>query len=376
MNERGEDAAGVITRSSRSFSIASAFLPWSIRTKVWALYAWCRSVDDAVDLASSPSQAAETLQTLEEDLARCRTGDPLLHPASAWICPLIAERQIDVRHARELIQGMRMDLEGFKVRTREDLERYCYHAAGTVGLMMTSLMGVEDRRASRHAVALGVAMQMTNIARDVLEDAHRGRSYLPGVASALEADPDRVAKSVAEILALAEDRYRVALHGLHYLPWRCRVAIRVALEAYREIGREIERNRCAVMHGRTVIRKGRLAWVAARALASSMKPSFSRMLPESIRSTFFPLQEIAMTESTDSPSSLRACTSNQAKQVAFLGLSLTSIMATALFFLVYINPKESDYSYLPLIYAGASSVAAVLFHRLSARYDQPRAEQA
>lgn len=83
-----------------------------------------------------------------------------------------------------------------------------------------------------------------------------------------------------------------------------------------------------------------------------------------------------MSESSDSTQSLRACTANQAKQVAFLGLSLTSIMATALFFLVYINPKGEDYTYLPLVYAGASAAAAVLFHRLSARYDKPTAQQA
>ena len=83
-----------------------------------------------------------------------------------------------------------------------------------------------------------------------------------------------------------------------------------------------------------------------------------------------------MTESSDSSNSFLPCNATQAKQVAFLGLSLTAIMATVLFFLVYINPKEEDYSYLPLIYAGLSAAAAVLFNRLSARYDNPSPEQA
>ncbi|MEI8212048.1 MAG: phytoene/squalene synthase family protein [Planctomycetota bacterium] len=373
---QSEDAAAVIHRSSRSFSIASSFLPYEIRTKVWALYAWCRSVDDAVDHAISPFEATEALRIFEEDLARCQTGESLLHPASEWIRPFIAAGQIDVRHARELVEGMRMDLEGFTVNTIEDLERYCYHAAGTVGLMMTSLMGVKDRSAVRHAVSLGVAMQMTNIARDVLEDAERGRSYLPGIAKVLEAEPDRISQSVAEILALAEVRYHVALRGLHYLPWRCRIAIRVALEVYREIGREIQRNGCSVMRGRTVISKRRLAWVSTRALLSAMNTNFVMTLQSGMKWNPFSFQELTMTESSDSPNSFLPCTSNQAKQVAFLGLSLTSIMATALFFLVYINPKEEDYSYLPLIYAGVSAAAAVLFHRLSARYDEPSAEPA
>jgi phytoene synthase len=112
--------------------------------------------------------------------------------------------------------------------------------------MMSSLMGVKDRAAGRHAVALGVAMQLTNIARDVREDAERGRSYLPGITSVFDADPEAVRASVRQILDLAESQYDVALEGLRYLPWRCRTAIRVALEAYREIGREILRRDCDV----------------------------------------------------------------------------------------------------------------------------------
>jgi phytoene synthase len=371
-----QDANAVIARSSRSFSVASSFLPYSIRTRVWALYAWCRSVDDAVDHASSPTEAAKALHTLEEDLSRCQWGESPAHPASDWIRPLILAGQINPRHARELIEGMRMDLQGYSVRNYEDLERYCYHAAGTVGLMMTSLMGVTNPAASRHAIALGVAMQMTNIARDVREDAERGRSYLPGIMNVLDANSDRISKSVSEILALAEERYNLAIEGLSYLPWRCRIAIRVALEVYREIGREIQRKGCSVMHGRTTISKGRLAWVAARALLSSIRNNITMTLRSVMDRTLFPLKEFSMNESSDSNPSVRPCTADQAKQVAYLGLSLTAIMATALFFLVYINPKEEGYSYLPLVYAGASAIAAVFFNRLSARYDRPSAQQA
>jgi len=369
MNEHKETAASVINRSSRSFSIASWFLPKAIRTEVWALYAWCRSVDDAVDHASSPSLAKTTLQTLEEDLERCQSGDSLMHPASEWIRPLLANRQIDIRHAKELIEGMRMDLEGYSVGNQEDLERYCYHAAGTVGLMMTSLMGVTDRAAYRHAIALGVAMQMTNIARDVREDAERGRSYLPGITNVLQANTNEISKRVAEILTLAEERYNLAIEGLPYLPWRCRTAIRVALEVYREIGREIQRKGCSVMNGRTVISKGRLASVATRALLSSIGTNATMALRCVMDRTPFSFKEFSMSESHDSNPSARPCTANQAKQVAYLGLSLTAIMATALFFLVYINPKEEGYSYLPLVYAGTSAIAAIFFNRLSARYD-------
>ncbi len=146
-----------------------------------ALYAWCRSVDDAVDQARSLQAADETLNLLEGDLQRCLSGDSIQHPASVWIQPLLVERRIEVRHARELIEGMRMDLQPVGIKTDLELERYCYHAAGTVGLMMSRLMGASDRRADRYAEALGIAMQLTNIARDVREDTQLGRSYLPDV---------------------------------------------------------------------------------------------------------------------------------------------------------------------------------------------------
>jgi len=357
----------IITRSSRSFSIASSFLPAAVRADVLALYAWCRSVDDAVDRATSHSEAARALEQFEADLIRCQRGDTLQQPASQWIQPLIVARRIEVRHARELIEGMRMDLEGFSVETEADLLRYCYHAAGTVGLMMTSLMGVTDRAADRHAIALGIAMQLTNIARDVREDADRGRSYLPSIPRVFDVAPGQVQAAVADLLELAEDRYGVALEGLHYLPRRCRCSIRIALEVYREIGREIQRRGYRVLEGRTVISKCRLIWVATRASLASLSTDTMMIFRSGIRRIAESCKEWTMKKPVSTPQSLQPSTVSQAKQTAFLGLSLTAIMATALFVMVYMNPKSTEYSSLPLVYAGASLVASILFHRLSAR---------
>lgn len=363
----GDEAKGVLERSSRSFSTAAAFLPAPIRSQVCALYAWCRSVDDAVDLATSQAEAYETLRVLDADLTRCAIGHPVEHPVSRWIRPLIAEGKIDPRHARELIEGMRMDLDGFAVRTRNDLERYCYHAAGTVGLMMASLMGVKDRAAGDHALSLGIAMQLTNIARDVREDGERGRSYLPGIPSVFEADPDEVRAAVRQILVLAESHYDIASQGMRYLPWRCRAAIRVAADAYREIGREILRRRCDVLSGRTVISKPRLAWVAFLALCRSATSDSFASIRFPFPSPLSLLKALIMNDESRSQNQTLPCSVSQAKQVAFLGLSLTAIMASALFVLVYVNPKSSDYSYLPLLYAGVSLALGFVFNRLSAR---------
>lgn len=364
-------AQDIIHQSSRSFSIASWFLPVATRSKVWALYAWCRSLDDAVDLATSRNQAKENLQRFENDLIGAHDHKPPQQPASEWILPLVQNRQIHSRHALELIEGMRMDLDGYEVQTEADLEKYCYHAAGTVGLMMTSLMGVKEHPADRHAIALGVAMQLTNIARDVKEDAQMGRSYLPGITNPLEAKTGDIAQAVRKILDRAETQYNLAINGIDYLPWRSRTAIRVALEVYREIGRQIRRNGYRVMTGRTVLSKPRLIGVASRAVLFDMLCIVSLVARRLLHPGLFSLKEPNMTNNPNPSDPHPISTPNQAKQVALVGLSLTSIMATALFVMVYFNPKSLEYSYLPLIYAVGSLLASVLFHRLSVRYDKP-----
>lgn len=363
-------AQRVIQRSSRSFSLAVRFLPASLRNQVTSLYAWCRCVDDSVDRASDNQQAEQALQLLDEDLQRSVSGNATQHPASTWIQPLLANRSIEQRHASELIEGMRMDLRGYRVDTDADLERYCYHAAGTVGLMMTRLMGVTNQAADQPAIALGIAMQLTNIARDVREDAEQGRSYLPGIQQPLATEPREVNAAVAHILRMAEQHYRTAIEGLAYLPWNCRMAIRVALTVYREIGRQIARNGYEVLDQRTVVGKPRLMAVAMLAVIISLTndmrlavAGLNKRLPH-----FF--KELTMNDSSSSQPTLPLSTANQAKQIVYLGLSLTLIMATALFAMVFVHPKSSDYSLLPLFYAGGSLLGSVLFHRLSARCDR------
>jgi phytoene synthase len=214
-------------------------------------------------------------------------------------------------------------------------------------------------------------MQLTNIARDVKEDAQMGRSYLPGITKPLEAKADDIAQAVRKILDRAETLYNLAIDGMDYLPWRSRTAIRVALEVYREIGRQIQRNGYCVMTGRTVLSKPRLLWVASRAVLFDMLSIVSLAVRRLLHPGLFSLKEPNMTKTSNLSDPQPMSTPNQAKQIAFLGLSLTSIMATALFVMVYFNPKSQEYSYLPLIYAVGSLLASVLFHRLSARYDKP-----
>ncbi|MEM1225519.1 MAG: phytoene/squalene synthase family protein [Planctomycetota bacterium] len=346
------DSWEVIQHHSRSFSLASRLLPKRIRRDVWNLYAWCRAADDAVDQTTGADEARETLALLKSDIQVLVDGESPRHPASQWLRPLIRGGRIDPTHAIELIEGMEMDANGFHVQTFGDLRRYCYHAAGTVGLMMTRLMGVNDRDADRDAVSLGIAMQMTNIVRDVREDADRGRCYLPGIEDIRKDSPAHVRSVCAAIIREAETQYDNAIEGIAVLPSDCHRAIRLALVFYREIHREVERQDFPGLQRRTIVPKRRLVQLAIPIALINFSPV-----------KFHSKKESTMSDIQPATMSNRA----QAWHAVFLGLSLTAIMASVLFVLVYINPKEQIYGYLPLVYAGISLTIAVLTNRAAAK---------
>jgi 15-cis-phytoene synthase len=345
--------ANIIRRHSRSFSIASRFLPRRVRQDVLALYAWCRAIDDAVDGTDDYAAAANRLAEFKADVQSIVTGGEPVHRVSRWLEPLIRTGRIDAVHAVELIQGMEMDCHGFHPRTTSELRHYCYHVAGTVGLMMARLMGTTDLAARKYAVSLGLAMQLTNIARDVREDALRGRSYLPGIRDPLACDRAALTEKVKSILELAEENYAIAEQGICYLPRDSQVAVRIALHVYREIGREIERQDYPVSQRRVVIGHGKLAGSLLVALFSSFK--FNVSTPGGEFSMLTESQQFRV---------------SQSRSAVCLGLSLTAIMASVLFVLVFVNPKEASYGYTPLVYSGLCILAAAIFHYLSIRFER------
>ena len=286
-----EDESQVIRRHSRSFRLAATLLPRRVRNDVETLYAWCRWCDEAVDAAPTREHAELRLATLRDDVSRIFAGEAPRHRASAWMGMLVARYPIPSQLPRDLISAMESDLDITQVESEEELLKYCYHAAGVVGLMLCHIFGVSNRRAARHAASLGIAMQLTNIARDVREDQMRGRCYLPatwlpsavnsaprqGAAALVDSD---VRPAIRRILLLAEEHYQVGFAGLHFLPADTRTAVRVAAAVYREIGLEIGRHDYRVMGGRIVIPKRRLiyvmltAWIGER--ARSLKPRTAR----------------------------------------------------------------------------------------------------
>jgi len=373
-----EDESSVIKLFSRSFSMASRRLPIEMRGDVEKLYAWCRWCDEAVDSALTSEVAEARLSYLRQDVIRIFDGHPVKHPASNWLADLVASKGIQKAEALALLTGMEMDLKSWQVRDEEQLIHYCYHVAGVVGLMMCRVMGVHDQTAMKHAVDLGIAMQLTNIARDVAEDWRNGRSYLPknwidlGLPKAMENVPDAsntdcsnaisnesVQASVERILRLAEGYYRSGLAGLSYLPGSCRPAICLAAMIYREIGREILRRESRVMDGRIAISPIRIGWIACTVW---VRTSLHKLAVKSFGSNF--VDKFLKFSSTSVSGDVAM---NDARYLAYLGLSLTSFMASALFVMVSINPKEPSYSMLPIVYAIGSLAVGIVTNVLAVR---------
>ena len=235
---------------SKSFHAASRLLPAEVRRRAFALYAFCRLSDDAVDLSGGSNDAVGRLR---DRLARADHGRPRPFAADRALADVMRRCAIPAAIPEALLEGLAWDAEGRTYETLDELFDYAARVAGTVGVMMTLIMGVRSPEALARANDLGVAMQLSNIARDVGEDARMGRIYLPrqwlreaGLdAEAWLADPTpdpRVRAVVARLLAEAAALYRRAHSGVALLPANCRRAIYAAALIYAEIGVEVERN--------------------------------------------------------------------------------------------------------------------------------------
>lgn len=278
-----------IRQGSRSFFAASLLLPGKVRTPAYGLYAFCRLSDDAVDIEGGSSAAVERLR---ERLSRAYEGDP--HPIAAdrAMADLVRRYAIPRTVPEALLEGLAWDAEGRRYETLEGLHDYAARVAGTVGVMMTLIMGARDPQALARACDLGSAMQLTNIARDVGEDARAGRLYLPllwlreaGVdAEVFLANPEAtpaIKSVVRRLLGEADALYLRARRGIARLPLSCRPAILAAALLYAEIGRELDL-RCALDSVTRRARAGsarKLALVAKACAASPLLSSRAQLPP-------------------------------------------------------------------------------------------------
>lgn len=270
----------VMATHGKSFYFASLFFPQNQFMKIARLYMLCRKVDDTAD----ELEASRALPALIE--IRQQISDPTHQGPWQEAISTLSSYGVERRHMLELLDGAEFDARGGAITDQAMLLKYCYWVAGVVGLMMCPLLGVREARASRHAVDLGIGMQLTNICRDVRADAHGGRVYLPADALAqaglnfedlrAETASESLRRLVREHLDLADKFYANAYRGLAYLPFRARLCIVLAGEVYRHIGVKIRSKDYDVLHGRTYLSYFEKLVVACKCLSFFIRPRFWR----------------------------------------------------------------------------------------------------
>ncbi len=240
-----------IAKGSLSFNLAAKFLPQAKRDGIRMLYAWCRFADDVVDQSSSVSaeEQQRVLQRLEKKTLAALRGEPTTDPVFVGLAHVSKQYGIPHLYFQEVLRGFTSDLQHKPVADEQELRLYCYRVAGVIGLMFCHIVGVNSEHALSRAVDLGTAMQMTNIARDVMEDYRMGRVYLPkswlevfALTPETLADPrnlSQVANVVKRLLVTAEEMYRSGNEGLDHLPFRTAIAVATASRVYRAIGHKV-----------------------------------------------------------------------------------------------------------------------------------------
>lgn len=292
--EEDASCAQMLRGGSKSFFAASRLLVPAYREPATALYAFCRVADDAIDFASDPHDA---LAALCRRLDAIYAGEPLPAIADRAFAPVVVRYAIPRTLPQALLEGFAWDAVGRRYETLDELLDYAARVAGTVGAMMALIMGVRTPQTLARACELGLAMQLTNIARDVGEDARNGRVYLPlqwlreeGVElAAWLADPQplpAVRRVTQRLLDEADRHYERAQTGIAALPRSCRPAMMAARLVYAEIGREVERRGCDSVSGRAVVSgRRKLALLLRASLASAaMAPAAGPLeVPASVR---------------------------------------------------------------------------------------------
>jgi phytoene synthase len=264
-------------RSGSSFYYAFLFLPPPRRAAITAFYAFCREVDDVVDEASDPGVAAAKLQWWQQEVAQAFAGQPS-HPVTQALWPLAADFGITAKHLLAVIEGCQTDLDQTRFLDYPALQRYCHLVAGVVGEVAANIFGRTQAATVQYAHRLGQAMQLTNIIRDVGDDARRGRIYLPlaelrqfevKASDLLQREaPWGYGERFTALMRFQAERAHTAYDcALALLPEADRVAQKPGLmmaNIYRTLLREIEAQGFRVLHQRTSLTPLRKLWIATR----------------------------------------------------------------------------------------------------------------
>ena len=280
-------ASRTIQQGSRSFHAASQLFDGATRERAWLLYSWCRHCDDMCDgqelghARGSGGGAAEDVAALTE---RTLAGEPVdLFPYQA-LAAVLDECAIPRRFVTDHLHGFALDAAGWRPRDEKDLITYCYHVAGVVGCMMAVVMGVDpdDEETLAGASALGIAFQLSNIARDMCEDEEAGRCYIPQTwlreyglhpAAPLAQEKDKLAFISARLLDLAERHEEKAREAIPALPFRARWAVLAAARIYGEIGRRVTALGPDAWDRRIVVRRRRKLYFLLSSFIGALRRS-------------------------------------------------------------------------------------------------------
>lgn len=262
-----------VAESGTSFYYAFLFLPTQKRQAIHALYAFCREVDDVVDECEDPAVAVAKLSWWRQEVALLEHGQPT-HPVMIALKEMRQHFDLPLEYFNEIIDGMAMDLEYSRYPDFKSLSLYCYRVAGVVGLLSAEIFGVTDRKTLRYATELGTALQLTNIIRDVGEDARRGRIYIPVDelqqfnVPATDIMNTRETPAFKALMAFQAERAQgYYTSALEILPMADRSAQRPGLimaAVYRTLLDEITKDGFQVLKQKTALPPLRKLWIALK----------------------------------------------------------------------------------------------------------------
>ncbi len=248
-----------IKKNSKSFYFASLFLKKKTFIKAAQLYEFCRYIDDIADSDKKNSSKRELLISIKNQLEK---KIKIKSKRVKDIEVFFKENKLSLNHFLELINGVTDDTFRVRIKNEAELINYSYKVAGTVGLIMCKILGARHKHSYNFAIDLGIAFQLTNIARDITEDAKLGRVYLPqtwlkiepsSILDLSEKNRIRLYSTTKKLLDLAEQYYNSAISGLSYLPHRSRISVLIALKVYRAIGLKIKNNDYNSIDNRAVV---------------------------------------------------------------------------------------------------------------------------
>lgn len=271
-----KESNNILANKGKTFFWAKFLLKQEHAEDATRLYRFCRYIDDIGDEGDDKDHAHQVLSKVIFEINTGISSDPVINDA----IKLFNKKNIDIRVPIELINGVLSDLKSVRIASEDQLLIYCYRVAGTVGLMMSKILDVNDERAYAHAIDLGIAMQLTNICRDVTEDAIMQRRYIPG-SMCNNPEPDLlinpnkeikilISKNLNDLLHMADSYYQSGHDGLCFLPLRARMGMAIAAFLYRHIGVKLKNKNYEFWMGRVFVPKALKLKLTAQILLCSI----------------------------------------------------------------------------------------------------------